>query len=56
MELYEIAKQVDVLVVFALIYGIGLGGLMYCIMEIAGWCIKKVKQHLKKKKADTTEE
>lgn len=55
MELYEVAKQVDVIVVFALIYGIGLGGLMYCIMEMAGWCIKKVKQYLKKKKTKKQE-
>ncbi len=59
MELYELAKQVDVLVIFVLIYGLGLGGIMYWIMEFGHWCIKKVKQCLEKKKAkkqETTEE
>ena len=56
MELYEVAKQVDVIVIFVLIYGLSLGGLMYWVLEFVHWCIKKVKQHLKKKKADTTEE
>lgn len=46
---YEFAKQFDVVVIFAVLYGIGLGGIVYWIMESLHWCWKKLKQHWEKK-------
>lgn len=48
-EFYEFAKQFDVIVVFVLLYGIGLGSIVYCITDFLHWCWKKFKQHREKK-------
>lgn len=59
MELYEFAKLVDVIAVFTLIYGLGLGALVNCIIELVHWHTEKVKKHRELKKAaeeETTEE
>lgn len=51
MELYEFAKQFDVIVIFVVLYSFGIGSLVYWIMEFLHWCFKKWKQHRDKKKA-----
>lgn len=50
MELYEIAKQVDVIVIFALIYCLAIYGFVNMVCEIlrAAWNWFK-KKHSKKK-------
>ena len=56
MELYEFAKQFDVIVIFAVLYGVGIGSLVYWIMEFLHGCFKKWEQHRQKKKAAVKEE
>ena len=56
MELYEFAKQFDVIVIFAVRYGFGIGSLVYWVMEFLPWCFKKGKQHSEKKKAAVKED
>ena len=47
MELYEFAKQVDVIVLFCLIYGMCIFGIVSCVTEI----ISAIKRGLKMRKA-----
>lgn len=56
MELYEFAKQFDVIVIFVVLYSFGIGSLVYWIMEFLHWCFKKWKQHRDKKKAVVEEQ
>lgn len=49
-ELYEFAKQVDVIVIFIILYGLGIGSIVYWITDFLNWCWKKVKQHWEKKR------
>ena len=51
MELYEFAKQFDMIVIFIVFYGFGIGSLVYWIMDFLHWCFKKWKQHRDKKNA-----
>ena len=51
MELYEFAKQIDVIVLFCLIYGMCIFGIVSCITEI----ISAVKRWLKKRKTKKQE-
>lgn len=46
MELYEFAKQVDVIVLFCLIYGMCIFGIVSCVTEI----ISAIKRGFKKRK------
>lgn len=57
-ELYELAKQVDVLIIFYLLMGAGIYGIVSTIMN-GIWLIKdSIKKRKKKKKSaeETTEE
>lgn len=56
MELYEFAKQFDVIVIFVVLYSLGIGSLVYWVMEFLHWCFKKWKQHREKKKAAVEEQ
>lgn len=47
-ELYEFMKQVDVIVVFCIIYGFAINGIVWCVMEFIGFVVKKVKSIVKK--------
>lgn len=57
-ELYELAKQVDVLIIFYLLMGVGIYGIVSTIMN-GIWLIKdSIKKRKKKKKSaeEKTEE
>ena len=45
-----------VIVIFAVLYGFGIGSLVYWVMEFLHWCFKKWKQHREKKKAAVKED
>ena len=49
-ELYEFAKQFDVIVIFILLYGFALGSIVYWITEFLhlGWT--RFKKHREKKR------
>lgn len=49
-SLYEFAKQVDVLVVFFLIYGLTVSMISSAIVSFIRWCGKKWKAHKGKRK------
>ena len=49
-SLYELAKQVDVLVVFFIIYGLTVSMISSAIVSFIRWCGKKWKAHKEKKK------
>ena len=53
-SLYEFAKQVDVLVVFFLIYGFVISTISTAIVDFIRWCRKKWKAHKDKKNAAST--
>lgn len=50
-SLYEFAKQVDVLVVFFLIYGFTVSMISSAIVSFIRWCRKKWKAHKEKNNA-----
>jgi len=56
-ELYEFMKQVDVIVVFCIIYGFAINGIVWCVMEFIRFVVKKVKSIVKmcKQKKDIQE-
>lgn len=61
-ELYEFMKQVDVIVLFCLIYGLAINGIVWAVCEFFRFVVKKVKafiiKHKEKKavqKDDVTE-
>lgn len=47
-ELYEFMKLVDVIVVFCIIYGFAINGIVWCVMEFIRFVVKKVKSIVKK--------
>lgn len=47
-ELYEFMKQVDVIVIFCIIYGFAINGIVWCVMEFIRFVVKKVKSIDKK--------
>lgn len=49
-ELYEFMKQVDVIVLFCLIYGLAINGIVWTVCEIISFIVKKVKAFRKKRK------
>ncbi len=51
MTFYEFAKQVDVLVMFFLIYGFSVSMISSAIVSFIRWCRKKWKTHKEKKTA-----
>lgn len=42
-ELYEFMKQVDVIVIFCIIYGFAINGIVWCVMEFIRFVVKKIK-------------
>lgn len=57
-ELYELAKQIDVLIIFYFFMGAGIYGIVSTIMK-GIWLVKdSIKKHKAKKKSakDSTEE
>ena len=49
-ELYELMKQVDVIVLFCLIYGLAINGIVWTVCEIISFIFKKVKAFREKRK------
>lgn len=49
-ESYEFMKQVDVIVLFFLIYGFAINGIVWCVMEVIRFIVKKLKSFCKKRK------
>ena len=49
-ELYEFMKQVDVIVLFCLIYGLAINGIVWAVCEIISFIVKKVKAFREKRK------
>ena len=43
-ELYEFAKQFDVIVIFILLYGFAVGSIVYWITDFLHWCWTKFKK------------
>ena len=43
-ELYEFAKQFDVIVIFILLYGFAIGSIVYWITDFLHWCWTKFKR------------
>ena len=48
--LYEFMKQVDVIVLFCLIYGIAINGIVWAVCEFISFVVKKVKSFITKRK------
>ena len=58
-DLYEFMKQVDVIVIFCIIYGFDINGIVWCIMEFIRFVVKKIKSIVtkcKQKKDDQNDE
>ena len=51
-ELYEFAKQVDVIAIFFILYGLAIGSITYWISEFLHWCWTKFKKHREKKRQE----
>lgn len=49
-ELYEFMKQVDVIVLFCLIYGLAINGIVWMVCEIISFIVKKAKAFREKRK------
>ena len=49
-ELYEFMKQVDVIVIFCIIYGLAINGIVWTVCEVISFVIKKVKGFVAKRK------
>ena len=48
--LYAFMKQVDVIVLFCLIYGIAINGIVWAVCEFISFAVKKVKSFITKRK------
>ena len=42
-ELYEFMEKVNVIVIFCIIYGFAINGIVWCVMEFIRFVVKKVK-------------
>ena len=51
-ELYEFAKQVDVIAIFFILYGLAIGSIAYWISEFLHWCWTKFNKHREKKRQE----
>lgn len=49
-ELYEFMKQVDVIVLFCLIYGLAINGIVWTVCEVINFIVKKLKAFREKRK------
>lgn len=54
-ELYEFMEKVNVIVIFCIIYGFAINGIVWCVMEFIRFIVKKVKSIIAKckQKKDT---
>ena len=48
-ELYEFMKQVDVIVLFCLIYGLAINGIVWAVCEFFRFVVKKAKAFITRK-------
>lgn len=57
-ELYEFMEKVNVIVIFCIIYGLAINGIVWCVMEFIRFIVKKVKAIITKckKKKDKQNE
>ena len=57
-ELFEFMEKVNVIVVFCIIYGFAINGIVWCVMEFIRFVGKKVKSLIAKckQKKDTQNE
>lgn len=42
-ELFEFMEKVNVIVIFCIIYGFAINGIVWCVMEFIRFVVKKVK-------------
>lgn len=49
-ELYEFMKQIDVIVIFCIIYGLAINGIVWTVCEVIGFVVKKIKGFIAKRK------
>lgn len=49
-EVYEFMKQVDVIVLFCLIYGLAINGIVWAVCEFFRFVVKKAKAFITKHK------
>ena len=49
-EVYEFMKQVDVIVLFCLIYGLAINGTVWAVCEFFSFVVKMVKGFIAKRK------
>ena len=49
-EVYEFMKQVDVIVLFCLIYGLAINGIVWAVGEFFSFVVKMVKGFIAKRK------
>ena len=49
-EVYEFMKQVDVIVLFCLIYGLSINGIVWAVCEFFRFVVKKAKAFVTKHK------
>ena len=49
-EVYEFMKQVDVIILFCLIYGLGINGIVWAVCEFFSFVVKKAKAFITKHK------
>ena len=49
-ELYEFMKQVDVIVLFCLIYGLAINGIVWAVCEFLRFVVKKARTFITKHK------
>lgn len=47
-ELFEFMEKVNVIVVFCIIYGFAINGIVWCVMEFIRFVVKKVKSIIAK--------
>lgn len=53
-ELYEFMKQMDVIVIFCIIYGFAINGIVWCVVEFIRFVVKKVKAIINKYRKNET--
>ena len=49
-EVYEFMKQVDVIILFCLIYGLAINGIVWAVCEFFSFVVKKEKAFITKHK------
>lgn len=49
-EVYEFMKQVDVIVLFCLVYGLAINGIVWAVCEFLSFVVKKARAFITKPK------